>query len=219
MTKRQHWTADQLFLLRRLYPDNKTEDIAPVIGRPMRSVYQKAASLGIKKSPAFIASGKAGRLDGVRGGATRFKKGQVPVNKGLRRPGWAPGRMAETQFKPGERRGVAVKLYQPIGTKRISQDGYLERKVNDDLPLQKRWRAVHLITWEAANGPLPAGHAVSFKDGNKKNTSLENLELISRAELMRRNSYHQYGPEIARIVQLRGAVSRQINKRTKSNGQ
>jgi hypothetical protein len=30
---------------------------------------------------------------------------------------------------------------------------------------------------------------------------------------MRRNSYHQYGPEVAKAVQLRGAITRQINKR------
>ena len=30
---------------------------------------------------------------------------------------------------------------------------------------------------------------------------------------MRRNSAHNRGPEIARLIQLKGAITRQINKR------
>ena len=45
--------------------------------------------------------------------------------------------------------------------------------------------------------------------------TLDKVECISLAENMRRNSCHQYGKEIARLIQLRGAVSRQINKRGK----
>ncbi len=76
---------------------------------------------------------------------------------------------------------------------------------------------MHIINWEAVNGPLPKGHALVFKDGNKQNTAVENLELLSRAELMRRNSYHtNYPKEVAQLVQLRGAITRQINKRSKA---
>ena len=67
--------------------------------------------------------------------------------------------------------------------------------------------------WPILEGIIPPGHALIFKDGNKRNFALDNLELVSRAELMRRNSVHNYGPEIARIHQLQGAITRQINKR------
>jgi hypothetical protein len=153
------------------------------------------------------------RRDDHPGQATQFQKGQTPWNKGTHYT--AGGRSAETRFKPGERRGVAVNLYKPIGSERISKDGYLERKINDGLPLQKRWRAVHLIEWEAINGPLPAGHAIAFKDGDKTNRAPDNLELITRAELMRRNTVHNYPKEIAKLVQLRGALVRQINRKTR----
>jgi len=98
--------------------------------------------------------------------------------------------MRETQFQKGMRRGVAVQLYKPIGTERLSKDGYLERKVNDDLPLQARWRAVHLVEWERVNGQIPAGHALVFRNGDKTDIRLDNLELITRAALMKRNSVH-----------------------------
>ena len=109
-----------------------------------------------------------------------------------------------------------MERYKPIGTERVTIDGYLERKINDDMPLQKRWRAVHIVHWEQVNGPLPAGHALVFRDGNKRNICLENLELLTRAELMRRNSCHNHGPEIAELVRLRAIITRQINKRSQT---
>ena len=120
------------------------------------------------------------------------------------------------QFQRGNRSGIALSRYRPIGTERIGKDGYLERKINDDMPFHRRWRAVHLLVWEEANGPLPSGCAVSFRDGDKRNLALDNLQLVTRAELMKRNSYHQYGPEISKIIQLRGALARQINKRERN---
>ena len=131
-----------------------------------------------------------------------FVKGQDPFNKGQPHP--SRGRSAATQFKKGERRGVAVKLYQPIGTERRCKDGYLERKINDDLPLQSRWRAVHLIEWEAVNGPIPKGFCLKAKDGDRTNTAPENWTLIPRALLpalnggrhKRRPAYDAAAPEL-----------------------
>lgn len=216
---RKPWTPAEDAIVRGRYPDDLCEDVARDLGRSARSVYQRARDLGVRKSAAFQASGKARRLDGVRGGATRFAKGHVPANKGLRRPGWAPGRMAETQFRKGARSGVAVKLWKPIGAERISKDGYLERKVNDDMPLQRRWKAVHRIVWEAEHGPIPPGHAVVFKpdrfSADAAEITVDALELVTRAELMKRNSYHNYPAPIPQLIQLRGALNRKINSRSK----
>lgn len=203
--------------MRERYPHEQTRVLADALSRSESSVYGRALVLGIKKSAAFLASPAACRTNGRHGIGSRFEKGHTPANKGLRRPGWAPGRMRETQFRKGERRGVAVELWKPIGTERISKDGYLERKVNNDLPLQRRWRAVHLIVWEAANAPLPKGHAIVFKNGDKTDIRVENLECITRAELMRRNTLHRYPKEIASAIQLLGALQRQINKRGTAN--
>lgn len=212
---RHRWTDSEIRLLTRLYPDTPTADIAKQLGMTVERVYSKAALLGLKKSDAYLASPAACRLrrgDNV-GAEYRFKKGQVPANKGLK--GVTYEGCIATQFKKGHRGGRAQEIYQPIGAERISKDGYLQRKVNDDMPLQKRWRGVHIIVWEAVNGPLPKGHAVVFRDGNKQHITLDNLELVTRGELMRRNSYHtNYPKEVAQLVQLRGAITRQINKRS-----
>lgn len=146
--------------------------------------------------------------------STRFQKGQKPWNAGKK--GWkAGGRSELTQFKPGELSGRAAELLRPIGSERVTKDGTLQRKVSMTGKSSQRWRAVHALLWEEHHGKVPAGHIVVFKDGNQKNIVIENLELINRAENMRRHSYHNYPKEIEQLIQLRGAINRQINKRLK----
>lgn len=114
----------------------------------------------------------------------RFEKGAVPVNKG--RKGYiAPG-CEKGWFRKGRDPKLA-RNYQPIGTERVSKDGYIERKIHDGLPLQSRWRAVHLVRWEEVNGPLPDGHALKCLDGDKSNTDPDNWTAIPRGMLPRLN--------------------------------
>lgn len=207
------WTPEMIATLRAEYPDVRTQDLAERLGVTPYQVYGKAWKLGLRKSEAFLAIPVARRLNGVVGGATRFVKGQRPWNYGMK--GLDIGGVSH-RFVKGERQGRAVALYQPIGAERVTDEGYRQRKVNDDLPINKRWRSVHVLMWEEAHGPIPAGHALVFRDGDKTHITLDNLELITRAELMRRNSCHRYGEEIAKLIQLRGALTRQINRRSAS---
>jgi len=143
----------------------------------------------------------------------RFKPGNVPHNKGKK--GWqAGGRSAETRFKPGNRTGKAARLYQPIGTERITKEGYLQRKVNDDMPLQRRWKMVHRIVWEEHNGPVPDGHVVTFINGDKLDVRIENLKLMKRSDNMKRNSISQLPPELAEVCRIKSVLTRKINQRT-----
>lgn len=191
------WTPTEEATLRQLYPTHTRSQIGAVLGRSASAVQNRALKLGLKKT------------DNVG----RFGPGNPPWNKGTH---WvAGGRSAETRFKPGQLSGRARVLLKPIGAERLSKDGYLQRKVNNDLPIQRRWRAVHILLWESVNGPLPKGYAVTFKDGNKQNITLDNLQLTARQDLMRRNSVHNHGPEIAAAIQLKGAITRQINRRNK----
>ena len=40
-----------------------------------------------------------------------------------------------------------------------------------------------MLNWEAVHGPVPKGHVVILKDGDKTNLDVSNLLLVSRAEL------------------------------------
>jgi hypothetical protein len=213
---RHTWSTAQTEVLIETYPHIPTAWLAAVFGLSINQVHTKAGQLGLHKSAIYLASEFAGRLIGSRkkGESTRFQPGQQPWNKGTHYQ--AGGRSAETRFKPGHRSGRAAENFKPLGFERLSKEGYLERKINEDMPFKRRWRFVHLILWESVHGPVPPGHAVAFRDGNKQHIALDNLELITRAELMRRNTCHNYPKEIARVIQLRGAITRQINKRQRS---
>lgn len=123
---------------------------------------------------------------GMRTGRTgHFTKGMTPANKGKKMP--FNENSARTRFKKGQRTGRANAIYKPIGTERVSKDGYLERKVHDGMPFQSRWRSVHLIQWEAVNGPVPKGYALKCLDGDRSNTDPSNWSCIPRAMLPRLN--------------------------------
>lgn len=219
---RQPWTEVELELLRRNYADSLTADIATALGRQASGVYQMARKLGLEKSAAFIAETARQRtLDPNHGGRKhQFAKGQEAWNRGLKGVVGVQEACRATQFKKG-RPPEESSNYRPIGSLRVTRDGILERKVSDDPSIvpARRWVAVARLVWEAANGPIPAGHLVRFKHGmattEADEITVDRLECVSRAEHMKTHTYHQYGPEIASVVQLRGAISRQINKRTK----
>lgn len=210
LAPRRYWSEAEIAVVRARYADECTADLARDLGRPVSGVYQLAKTLGVKKSAAFLASDASGRVrDGTRGAATRFQKGQAPPNKGLRRPGWHRGRMRETQF----RKGVAPRNTVPVGTERI-RGGYVCIKAfADRVPARKNWLSKHQHLWEQAHGPVPEGHIVRFRDNDRRNLTLENLECVSHAEHVRTRGLHTLPPEIVKVHQLRGAIMRQIHKR------
>ena len=125
------------------------------------------------------------RLDLRTGRTGQFPKGIVPANKGKKMPYNA--NCARTQFKKGQLSGVARDRQKPVGSERLSKEGYVERKIHNGLPMQSRWRAVHRINWEAINGPVPEGCILKSRDGNKANTDPSNWQAVSRGVLARRN--------------------------------
>lgn len=107
----------------------------------------------------------------------RFPKGHVPANKGKKGISF-PGSEA-TQFKKGH----TPQTWKPIGTETIRSDGYTWVKIAEP----NKWREKHALIWENANGPVPKGYVLLFADGNQRNITLENLILVSRAQLVRLN--------------------------------
>jgi hypothetical protein len=215
------WNEEDDQLLRAIYPDRPTADVARQLRRSVNAVHARADLLGLTKSAAYRASPQACRLrrgDNV-GARFRFPKGHVPANKGLRRPGWGPGRMRETQFKPGQRSGQAAAHYMPIGSTRLV-DGYVYRKVSDvpNVPYTVNWKPENHLIWIAAHGLLPPGHALRFRNGDRTDVRLDNLELVTRRAMMARNSIHNLPQPLAETIQLLGALTRQI-RRTESHAQ
>lgn len=216
---RSTWTPTETATLRRLYADTPTEAIVEQLpGRTLRQVYSRAYELGLRKSAAYLHRSYSGRIK--KSGqhpnmiAARFQPGLVPWNKGMK--GLDLGGKA-TQFKPGSLPHNTL----PVGSYRYHwRDGTLEVKVSEERGYnRRRWRQVARVVWEAAHGPVPAKHVVAFKPGMKtavlEEITLARIECISMAENAMRNHPRSKHPELGRLVQLKGAITRQVNRITR----
>lgn len=169
------FTQEQMDFIQRHYQGLGRSGVHRALNAEFGSEYTQSQVV------AFIKNHK---LYSARTG--HFQKGQKPWNHGLK--GWdAGGRSSETQFKKG-RPPEEARNYQPIGSVRVSKDGYLERKVTDDHPTPaRRWVGEHRLVWEAEHGPIPEGNVVVFLDGDPLNATIGNLRCVPRGVLARMN--------------------------------
>jgi hypothetical protein len=209
---RKPWTDAEIWRLIALHASTGNAALARKFKRSHSSIVGMAQTLGLKKSPEHLSSlpHKSGMVKA--GEAYRYPKGHVPANKGLRRPGYAPGRMRETQFKKG---GFPVNRdpdFYVIGALRVNTNGYIDMRTSFR-PAAAGWRALHTILWEDAHGSVPRGSCLRFRDGDPLNVELANIELIARADNMRRNSVHNLPPMLKSSIQLLGQLKRRIREK------
>jgi hypothetical protein len=225
MSVKVNWTAEQLALLQKIYPNETAAKVAVLCDKNILQVYRKAAKLGLSKSDEFKKSEKSGRV--LRGQmskamqATQFKTGQVSWNKGRK---GLPALSPNTTFKKGSKPMNTL----PIGTYRIVVDSNngrktLELKVSD-VPGRSsvRWKPYHRLVWEQAYGPIPEKMIIRFKVQTPplypEQITVDILEMVSQADNRRMNSLWQMMPkELAQVAQLRGALNRKINSARKNN--
>lgn len=213
---RRRWTADELEQLVARYPHEPTAVVAKACGHPLSSVYHRAYALGLRKTATYLDSPAACRLRrGDKVGAGHwFQKGHVPGNKGLRRPGWAPGRMAETQFKKGQ---YPAQRWDPevycIGALRITADGTLQIRLTAD-PHPRGWFSMARYVWKLHTGRWPRrDQLVRTRNGDPHDTRFDNLELLTRAENMKRNTIHNLPTELKGAIVVLGQLKRRIRER------
>ncbi len=156
------WTPELTQYLIDNYATKTRQQIADDLGIGKYSVNNKAHKLKLSK--------------GANNGC--FKKGRAPWNKGLKKL-----KMSEpTQFKKGN---------QPYNTKHDGCESIRRDKSGAKyvyIRLSKRvWVPKHRHIWTQAHGQIPQGHAVVFRNGDTLDIRLDNLELVTRAELLRRN--------------------------------
>ena len=146
---------------------------------------------------------------------THYKKGHVPWMKGRK---MAPDQFEKckgTMFKTG----VVPKNKAPIGTVRVRHNfarnrHYLYIKIDN----AGGWRELHRVVWEQENGPQPRGSNIVFKDGDYNNCHIDNLEMISNAEKMRRGTIHnQYPEELIKTIHALGVLKRKIKNHGKNS--
>lgn len=191
---RNVWTKEEESYLLANYETKTNNYISKKLGRSRRAVATKGFNLGLKKNnEARINSGC-------------YKKGHKPFNKGKK---WDKIMSKEAQANSRKtcfKKGHVPHNIKPEGHECWRSDGYLYVKYKG------KNRQKHRVLWEQHHGTIPKGYHVVFKDGNRANITIDNLELLSQEESMRRNTYHNYPPELAQLIQLKGALNRQIRK-------
>lgn len=111
----------------------------------------------------------------IKSGLTgRFEKGHTSWNKGMK------GLQIAGSEKGWFQKGQAPTNWKPVGSERLTKDGYVEVKIEEP----NIWEVKHRIVWEKEVGPIPAGHALFFLDGDRKNCQVDNLRLIKRSQLL-----------------------------------
>ena len=213
---RRFWTKEELDYLRKNFPDNPTKIIAEKLNRSEKSVSSQANVLGLKKSEEYIKKINYIRIEKCieKGKKTRFQKGKKPWNAGIKMTNEQKSKL-KGLFKPGHIPATAKKN----GDISLRRDGsgitYLYIRIDVG-----KWELLHRRIWEKHNGPIPENCNIIFKNRDRFDFSIYNLECITNAELMKRNSIHRFPNDLKKSIILTSKLKKEIFKQlnTKQNG-
>lgn len=142
--------------------------------------------------------------------ANQFKRGHISANKGKKMPADVYEKCKATMFskshKPQNRK--PGKHHLSIRTDKTGRP-YIYIKIKDS-----RWILYHRYLWMRAHGitRMSSRKILRFKNGDSSDVRLDNLELVDRAEHMRRNTYLNLPPELQDTIRLKARLTRTINK-------
>jgi len=176
---------------------------------PRKELTEKFNTLfGTQKTIAAIAirCKKKGWLSGRAG---HFTPGHQPWNTGTK----GIMKANSTSYKKGQ----TPPNKKPIGAERIcAKDGYILIKTAEP----NKWEHKHRVIWEQHHGKVLAGYNLVFKNNNKLDCTLENLELISKQEHCRRNKLQiskqpaEIQPTLKLVAKLQATAAQKRRKKT-----
>jgi hypothetical protein len=197
----QLFNAEQIAFIRTNANGLSNQDLTDLVNQEFGLSVTRNQMKNFKRNHK-ISSGLTGK----------FEKGHAPVNKGTKGLYGVGGNC--TSFKPGQR----APNYKPVGSERYDRDGYILIKVSDVGTCSERWKLKHKVLWEAANGPVPKGYCLIFLDSDKHNTSLDNLQLITRNQLarMNQNQLISENPEMTKTGIIIAEIYSKIGERKRN---
>lgn len=185
-------------------PFTKKEDKYIINNIQGKSIKQMAADL--KRTSAYIGKRcrelNLGEILNKKAENSRFKKGNISANKGKKQTEYmsreAIERTVVTRFKKGHiphntkvKNGVVSIRHETSGR----PYKYIRLSIG-------KWYPLHHYKWEKKHGKISKGMCLWFKDNNPLNCTLKNLELITKAENIKRNCGHRNLPDkyIAHLI-------------------
>jgi len=95
----KYWTEEEIEKLKRLFPDNVTEELCDVFQRSKTSIYNKAKRLGLEKSEAFLLKHCNYSLAKQREITKTKLSGKAHWNHGQKRPSETIEKIKDAHFK------------------------------------------------------------------------------------------------------------------------
>ena len=159
------WTEEEKEYLAFIVKGNSYKEIA----REMRDKF------GYDFTDRQI-KGAMARYKLTTGTMGHFKKGSTPWNKGLK------GYMGanKTSFK----KGTTPPNQVPVGTESLTKGGYIKVKIADP----NKWELKHRLIYKQHHGEIPKDCNVIFADTDIYNFDVDNLVLVSKAEMLIMNN-------------------------------
>jgi hypothetical protein len=209
MMKRKVWSEHERQILIEMFADNYTETICSVLNRSYGSVSSQSFMMGLKKSDAFHEMEMQRQAERLKtsGKEHRFTKGSIPSNKGKKMSDEVYEKVKNTMFKKSKVPHNAYQVWHEVLRKDKCGKDYWMIK----LPGEKKLKYKHIWLYECKYGKVKKGFNVAFIDGNSLNCTIENLECISNADLMRRNTIHRFPKELKSTIRLVNKLKRTIN--------
>lgn len=172
MNQRYRYSEEQIQFLR--------DNVKGISLKKLTERFNKCFGTNLSEQAIAMQKSKYGLKSGIVGG--RFEKGTIPHNKGKRMSEEQYDVCSKTMFKPGSK----PKNTDSIGTEKLLSDGYVWVKVNDKpkVPKKENWKQKHKLLWEQEYGPVPKNSVVIFKDGDPTHIELDNLECVTRSQLL-----------------------------------
>jgi hypothetical protein len=198
------WKPHEIELLKQHYSDSTIHELMQMLNKTSGAIYNQAYFNKLKKSVVYEENRRLQDIKNLKKNTlTRFKKGQTPWNKNVK------GYMGEnaTSFKKGQ----LPHNTRSEGETRKDKDGFVLVKI-----AHRKWIRKHRIIWEQSNGEIPKGYVIRIKDGNKENYSLDNMELITRADNMLLNTVHRFPTELKQTIKLLKKLKKKINEKQDS---
>jgi Mor family transcriptional regulator len=196
----KRWTQKDIDTLTKLYPNTSTQELCKLLDRKIYALYGQVFKLKLKKSPEYLKEHVYTIQPSVQ---HQFVKGHKVWNKGVKLGEGFGGKA--TQFPKGHK----PHNWKPEGSIRTNVDGYKEIKVG------KKYVLLHRHIYVAQVGEIQNDEVIRFKDGNKTNLDLNNLEKISREEHAIRNSVHNLPEDIKEVVKLKRTITKLITEHGK----
>lgn len=222
LNKANNLTSENVKEILSMYPNTPTAYIAKKFDKSITTIYKTASRYGVQKSEDFKKSEFSGRIKKgqMLSESTQFKKGFVPFTKGKKLKDicksedsyrrsianrWYKGCSPINEKKDGD---ITIRRIRSVGNGNVIPYKFIRISRN-------KWEFLHRHIWSLKNGKIPDGFNIVFKDGNTMNCSIDNLECISNAELVVRNSLHNLPEEIREVIYLKTSLTKAINNASK----